>query len=201
MDFSPTNLEGEPTRVREMRHYWLRDYRLITPDLVERNGYGELGRVFFPFRHQPLPPYHRIYPLRARPHITVDSERSYIYGDMGWSMEAWRDARTPALGVVARGDRIQPVSPAGYQVRSQSRPGVTYSVRVFREPWSCTCDSFESSKIACVHILAVRLRRGFKESVAPMHPEADLCRRCQSGDVILYGEAADQSWCDPSVPL
>lgn len=102
-------------------------------------------------------------------------------------MEAWQDARTPALAIVARGDQIEALSPVEYSVRSQSQPGKVYTVRAFRERWSCTCDFFSASKMACVHVLAVRIRQGFKESVTPIRAEVELCQKCQSGDVILYG--------------
>ena len=108
-------------------------------------------------------------------------------------MEAWQDARTPALAIVARGDQIETLSPVEYSVRSQSQPGKSYTVSVFREKWSCTCEFFAASKIPCIHVLAVRLRQGFKESVAPVRAEVELCQRCQSGDVILFGRRLNKS--------
>jgi transposase-like protein len=113
---------------------------------------------------------------------------------MEWVMTAmWQDARTPALAIVARGDQIEALSPVEFRVCSQSQPGKVYTVSAFRERWSCTCDFYQTVKASCIHILAVRLRQGFKESVAPVRAEVEFCQMCQSGDVILYGKRQNKS--------
>lgn len=98
----------------------------------------------------------------------------------------WTDPRTPALAIVARGDQIQTVSPTEFVVRSQSQLGVSYTVRVTRDRWECTCQFFQTAgRISCIHIYACRFRDGFKTGVLP--PVDGLCTRCQSGDVIRRG--------------
>lgn len=108
-------------------------------------------------------------------------------------MDAWKDSRTPALAIVARGDQIEAVSPAEYRVSSQSRPGEKYTVRVQRNRWSCTCAfSAESGGRLCVHILAVRLRADIQEK-APTLAVTATCQRCGSADVILAGKRHNKS--------
>jgi putative transposase len=171
-----------------MGDHWLRDCSPVSLDLMEAHPDGELPSVFLPLWHSADLRISKYIRSPAHFPIYLDTPPLYIYLDIGWMMEAWQDARTPALAIVARGDQIETASPTTYMVRSQSHPGVAYSVSVVRERWSCSCDFFGATKAACVHILAVRLRQGFKESVAPVRPEATLCARCQSGYVILYGK-------------
>lgn len=105
----------------------------------------------------------------------------------------WTDARTPALAIVARGDQIQTVSPTEYVVRSQSRLDVSYRVTVTRDHWECECPFYVETKIACIHVFAVRFREGFKaNSVAPALP-SNLCERCRSGSVISFGKRHNRS--------
>jgi putative transposase len=108
-------------------------------------------------------------------------------------MQAWTDAKSPALAIVARGDQIQTVAPAEYVVRSQSRPEVSYKVTVLRERWACECPFFSETKQSCVHILAVRFREGFKAGPVVAPPTNPGCERCHSGDVILSGKRRNKS--------
>jgi len=105
----------------------------------------------------------------------------------------WSDMRTPALAIVARGDQIQTVSPTEYVVRSQSRLGTEYRVRVVRDRWSCECQFYGETGISCIHIFAVRFREGFRaDTVAP--PALLLaCARCQSGKVVQDGKRHNKS--------
>lgn len=105
----------------------------------------------------------------------------------------WDDARTPALAIVARGDQIESDSPSEFTVRSQSRPGEKYTVRVLRNRWSCTCQfSKEGEGRACIHILAVKFRAGLQEK-APVVEAGTKCETCQSSDVIQSGHRLNKS--------
>lgn len=112
---------------------------------------------------------------------------------MWLSMEAWQDARTPALAIVARGDQIEALSPGEFKVASQSHPGVSYKVSLSRGRWSCECPFHSETKVACIHILAVRFRSGFKGSNVPEPETAAPCARCGSGDVESGGYRANKS--------
>jgi len=106
-------------------------------------------------------------------------------------MEAWSDARSPALAIVARGDQIETVSPSEFRVRSQSRPDTTYTVSAERGRWSCGCAFFTETKDSCIHILSVRFRAGFQE---PANPETvPPCRKCKSRDVERAGVRQNKS--------
>jgi len=107
------------------------------------------------------------------------------------ALTPWTDMRTPALAIVARGDQIEPVTPTDYKVHSQSHPEKTYTVQSFRDRWTCSCDFFTQTGLACIHILAVKYRNGF---IAPRdEPERAVCSRCQSGDVIANGKRHNKS--------
>jgi len=99
--------------------------------------------------------------------------------------------RIPALAIVARGDQIEPVAPTQYKVHSQSHPEKVYAVEVVRDRWTCSCDFFAQSHLACIHILAVKYRSGFIESKS--EPEKVVCVKCQSGDVIANGKRHNKS--------
>jgi putative transposase len=105
----------------------------------------------------------------------------------------WQDERTPALAIVARGDQIETVSPTEYVVRSQSRLEVKYRVTVFRDRWECECPFYSETKIACIHIYAVRFREGFKANLSTPKVVTNPCARCQSGNVISFGKRHNKS--------
>lgn len=102
----------------------------------------------------------------------------------------WADSRTPALAVVARGDQIRSVSPTRHEVRSQSRPGLKYEVRIRRDRWSCSCAFHRSTRRVCIHILAIRYRDGFSE---PQEGVASECPECGSEHVIRFGRRHNKS--------
>ena len=111
-------------------------------------------------------------------------------------MEAWTDARTPALAIVARGDQIETVAPTEYRVRSQSRPEVVYTVAVVRDRWSCSCPFFAEAGRMCIHVLAVRFKNGFAETA--VKPETQtVCARCRSADVVSNGVRHNKSGAIP----
>jgi transposase-like protein len=92
---------------------------------------------------------------------------------------------------VARGDQIETVSATGFRVKSQSQPGVVYTVNVERSRWSCRCGFFGETQQECIHIRAVRFRAGFQE---PVEPESvSPCRKCKSGDVERSGVRQNKS--------
>ena len=107
--------------------------------------------------------------------------------------EPWKDVRSPALAIVARGDQIETISPAEFKVRSQSRPDQSYVVTVRRNRWSCTCAfSAEAGGRACVHTLAAKFRVGFQEK-APTPEVGPMCERCHSADIIQAGRRLNKS--------
>jgi transposase-like protein len=103
----------------------------------------------------------------------------------------WQDARTPALAIVARGDQIETVSPTEYAVRSQSKLGSVYKVTVSRDRWECDCEFYAETKVACIHIFAVRFREGYKMGAAPK--DAEICARCGSGLITHCGKRHNRS--------
>jgi transposase-like protein len=107
--------------------------------------------------------------------------------------EAWKDARSPALAIVARGDQIETANPTEFKVRSQSRLDISYRVTLIREKWGCECSFFTETKQACIHVLAVRFREGFQTGPASLPVGRPGCERCHSGDVILSGKRMNKS--------
>jgi putative transposase len=105
----------------------------------------------------------------------------------------WQDERIPALAIVARGDQIETVSPTEYVVRSQSKLDTKYRVTVTRDRRECECQFFRETKIACIHIYAVRFREGFKADPSRPRLDSTLCVRCQSGNVVLSGKRHNKS--------
>jgi putative transposase len=105
----------------------------------------------------------------------------------------FKDSRTPALAIVARGNQIETVSPSEFHVRSQSRPGVTYKVTVSRGRWMCQCPFWvDSEGRDCIHIVATRIRCGFQDSAKT--PETGIvCERCRSPDVARAGLRRNKS--------
>jgi transposase-like protein len=108
-------------------------------------------------------------------------------------MEPWTDQRTPALAIVARGDQIEEASRTEFRVRSQSRPGEVYTVRVQGRLWSCNCAfCVEGKGRACIHILAAKFRLGLQEKVA--EPSVGpVCEKCRSSDVLSAGPRRNKS--------
>lgn len=101
-------------------------------------------------------------------------------------IEPWVDSRTPALAIVARGDQIHTLSPTRHEVRSQSRPGLKYEVRIRRDHWSCSCAFHRSTRRVCIHILAIRLRDGLEGQIGE-DASASNCSGCGSSRVIRFG--------------
>lgn len=112
--------------------------------------------------------------------------------------EPWKDSRTPALAIVARGDQIESVAPAEYSVRSQSRPDATYKVRCERGRFVCECAYFvESGGSACIHVLAVKFREGFVETAKAIPGPGPSCESCHSGNVVGDGKRRNKSGAVP----
>jgi putative transposase len=108
--------------------------------------------------------------------------------------EEWKDSRTPALAIVARGDQIEARSPGEYAVRSQSRPETTYTVRSERGRFVCGCAYFtESGGAACIHVLAVKFREGFAETSKALPEPGPTCQFCHSGNVVGDGKRRNKS--------
>ncbi|HEY1198588.1 MAG TPA: DDE-type integrase/transposase/recombinase [Thermoplasmata archaeon] len=108
--------------------------------------------------------------------------------------EPWKDARTPALAIVARGDQIESVAPRVYMVRSQSHPETVYRVRCERGRWTCECRfHIETEGSACVHILAVKFREGFGETAKTLPEPKQSCPSCRSGNVVGDGKRLNKS--------
>lgn len=192
LDSSLTDDERNPLGPGQPFDNGLRDCRQRSASLVVTYADSELGRITLPFRHRLGSTYPHIYGHRPGPVIHVDNTPLYIHVDMGWSMEAWQDARTPALAIVARGDQVETLSPTEFKVRSQSRPETTYIVSVVRDRWSCDCPFHAENKQACIHILAVKFRAGFQES-RTIPETKPVCESCRSGDVVLAGRRHNKS--------
>ncbi len=163
----------------------------VTPDFVEAHSHRELLGSLLPLGHQTVPTVSRYICSPGHSRIYRDIESFIIYRDNGVSMEAWRDSRTPALAIVARGDQIETLSPTEFKVASQSHPETAHKVTVGRGRWSCECPFFVETKQACIHVLSVRFRAGFQ---APKEPEtAPSCSECGSGDVEGSGVRQNKS--------
>ena len=109
-------------------------------------------------------------------------------------METFKDSRTPALAIVARGNQIETVTPSEFAVRSQSRPGVTYKVTVSRARWACECPFWakDLGGSDCIHILAARIRCGFQET-AQVPETGVVCETCRSSNVVKFGVRKNKS--------
>jgi putative transposase len=191
LDVLPSDYEGQSSGVSKERHHRLGDHDLVSSAFVEAHSDGKLLGIFRPLRHTIIG---IVSPYITTLDITVDKAPLYIYGDMPWVMTAmWQDARTPALAIVARGDQIETISPVEYVVRSQSKLDTKYRVTVTRDRWECECAFFSETKIACVHIYAVRFREGFKSEATAPQPSRVTCIRCQSGSVVLSGKRHNKS--------
>jgi putative transposase len=194
LDLLATDRECNFLRAGKVFHYGLGDVQLVAPRLVEVHYDREFPSVLFPFRHPSIHCYPYIYALRQSPLIHMDTQGYYIHMDMAQAMTAmWQDERTPALAIVARGDQIETVSPTVYIVCSQSRLGVKYRVTVSRDRWACECPFYAETKIACIHIYAVRFREGFKADKSLPQLCQNLCQRCQSGNVVSFGKRHNRS--------
>jgi transposase-like protein len=113
-------------------------------------------------------------------------------------MKPWKDTRTPALAIVARGDQIEARAPAEYSVRSQSNPEVVYKVRCERGRWICECRfHLETEGSACIHILAVKFREGFAETAKALPEPGPSCEVCHSGNVVGDGKRLNKSGAVP----
>jgi transposase-like protein len=110
------------------------------------------------------------------------------------SPEPWKDERTPALAIVARGDQIETVAPTVYSVRSQSHPETAYKVRVEKGRWLCECRfHIETGGSACIHILAVKFREGFTETAKGLPETNPPCEVCHSRNVVGDGKRLNKS--------
>jgi transposase-like protein len=64
-------------------------------------------------------------------------------------------------------------------------------VEVVRDRWMCSCDFYAQTRLACIHIFAVKYRNGFLGSKE--EPERVVCVKCQSGDSIANGKRRNKS--------
>lgn len=108
----------------------------------------------------------------------------------GKNGKAWKDQRTPALAIVARGDQIRIIN-GDHIVQSQSDPGKTYKVHLEGDAWTCECEHHAQAKRECIHILAVRFRRNMREALEPA-TERPTCK-CGSADVVQNGKRHNKS--------
>lgn len=101
----------------------------------------------------------------------------------------WKDQRTPALAIVARGDQIKTEIPNNkYTVQSQSTPESYYTVYHYEEnKWVCTCMHYQATKRDCIHILSVKFQQSLKETKDSIFENNLKCDKCQSTNVIKYG--------------
>lgn len=110
------------------------------------------------------------------------------------TVAVWKDQRTPALAIVARGDQITEHGEARFIVKSQSQPGKLYAVAIGKEP-SCECEHFRTVGRACIHVLAARYYLEIKaadgktERVRLTYPQAWAAYdEAQTRELELFGE-------------
>lgn len=110
------------------------------------------------------------------------------------TVAVWKDQRTPALAIVARGDQIEERGEASFVIKSQSTPGKLYAVSIGKEP-SCECDHFRTIGRACIHVLAaryyleIRAADGKTERVRLTYPQAWAAYdAAQTREVELFGD-------------
>jgi len=77
-------------------------------------------------------------------------------------IKIWKDQKTPALAIVARGDQITTITPnQRYKVQSQSNPQKYYDVIQNDNQYYCTCEHYKTTKRHCIHITGCKI---------PKHP-------------------------------
>lgn len=100
----------------------------------------------------------------------------------------WKDQRTPALAIVARGDQITQAAPNRYTLQSQSHPKTTYTVAVETGRWSCSCAFHTEAKRSCIHVLAVRLQAELKAAKVEEPTDKPSCPSCRSAAIVSNGK-------------
>ena len=100
----------------------------------------------------------------------------------------WKDQRTPALAIVARGDQIKTEIPnSKYTVQSQSNPDIYYTIIQEENKYVCTCQHHKEINRDCIHILSVKFQQSLKETKDTIFETSIKCDKCQSTNVIKYG--------------
>ena len=107
----------------------------------------------------------------------------------------WKDQRTPALAIVARGDQIKTIIPNNkYIVQSQSNPENHYTVHHYEDnKWVCTCIHHQATKSNCIHILSVKFQQSLKETKDNILENNLKCEKCNSTNVVKNGKRKNKS--------
>lgn len=100
----------------------------------------------------------------------------------------WKDQRTPALAIVARGDQINTIMPHKiYHVQSQSTPQTTYTIAKDENKHVCTCEHYKQTHRDCIHILAIKFQESLKNTPQDIFEETTTCDTCHSTNVMKFG--------------
>ena len=106
----------------------------------------------------------------------------------------WKDQRTPALAIVARGDQIQTIAPhEKYIVKSQSNIKQHYTVEQSENTYVCTCDHFQTTHRECIHILAVKFQNDLKNNKDTILTDTIKCDNCGSTNTVKNGVRKNKS--------
>jgi len=110
-------------------------------------------------------------------------------------IELWKDQKTPALAIVARGNQIQTIIPNNkYTVQSQSNPENYYTIYHYEDnKWSCTCNHHQQAKRDCIHILAVKFQNSLKENKDGIIQDKPICEKCNSTNIVKNGRRKNKS--------
>jgi len=108
--------------------------------------------------------------------------------------KTWKDQKTPALAIVARGNQITTIKPNyKYKVQSQSNPNKFYDVVKNDNQYYCTCNHHRTTKRHCIHILAVKFQNTLKESKETILQDTVKCDKCGSVNTVKNGTRKNKS--------
>ena len=109
--------------------------------------------------------------------------------------ELWKDQKTPALAIVARGNQIKTIIPNNkYTVQSQSNPENYYTVYHYEEnKWICTCMHHLATKRNCIHILSVKFQQSLQQTKDTLLEHNITCDKCNSTNIVKNGKRKNKS--------
>ena len=109
-------------------------------------------------------------------------------------IKKWKDQKTPALAIVARGDQIQTIIPnEKYIVKSQSKPKTHYTIEQSENTYTCTCEHFQTTHRECIHILAVKFQNTLKNTKETILNNTIKCDKCGSTNIVKNGIRKNKS--------
>ncbi len=109
-------------------------------------------------------------------------------------INVWKDQKTPALAIVARGDQITTIKPnEKYIVKSQSKPKIHYTIEQAENTYICTCEHFQATHQECIHILAVKFQQHLKNTKETILNNTTKCDKCGSTNIVKNGIRKNKS--------